>query len=209
MQFSSILVSLLLSTAVVAKGNSTKPVTDKSLCKEMNHLQKLVSEAQNTTKLATKTHNNQTKIDEITAMASKAAVQLDTMTSNATLVSTCAVIDAAEETKSACRMMAKLQKTIDTANNSTKLADKAKGNSTKEAELKSKAVAAQTKLDAMTSNTTLVDACSSLTQAKADGTTSAKASTSSTSTSAGIVLNAKVGSVFSAIILVAAGTLFL
>jgi hypothetical protein len=42
-------------------------------------------------------------------------------------------------------------------------------NSTKEAELKAKAVTAQTKLDAMTSNTTLVDACSSLTKAKADG----------------------------------------
>ncbi|PQE10409.1 hypothetical protein CJF32_00000949 [Rutstroemia sp. NJR-2017a WRK4] len=209
MQFSSIFVSLLLSTAVVAKGNSTKPVTDKSLCREMNHLQKLVSEAQNSTKLATKTKNNQTKIDEITAKASMAAVQLDTMTSNATLVSTCAVIDAADETKSACKMMSKMQKTIDTANNSTKLAEKSKGNSTKEAELKAKAVTAQTKLDAMTSNTTLVDACSSLTKAKTDGTTSAQASTSSTAKSAGIVLNAKVGSVFSAIVLVAAGTLLL
>jgi hypothetical protein len=41
MQFTSILVSLLLSTAVVAKGNkTTKAVTDKSLCKEMASLNK-------------------------------------------------------------------------------------------------------------------------------------------------------------------------
>jgi hypothetical protein len=41
MQFANILVSLLLSTAVVAKSNkTTKAVTDKSLCKEMASLNK-------------------------------------------------------------------------------------------------------------------------------------------------------------------------
>lgn len=100
MQFSTVFLSLLAATAVIAKGNiSTKAVTDKSLCKEMTSLAKLVDEAQNTTKLATKTKNNQTKIDNIVAKASKAAVQLDTLQSNTTLVSTCAVINAAAQTK--------------------------------------------------------------------------------------------------------------
>lgn len=126
--------------------------------------------------------------------------------------------------------MVELQKTIDTANNSTKLAAKTKGyvirlpdphsltyivtsNSTKEAEYKAKATKAQTKLDAMTSNTTLVDACTALTSAKEDGTTTssvkASSSSSSGSTSAGLILNAKAGSVFSAMVLVAVGTMML
>lgn len=105
MQFSAVFLSLLAATAVVAKGNSTKPVTDKSLCKEMNKLEKLVDQAQNTTKLASKTNNNQTKIDNIVAKASAAAIQLDAMQANTTLVSTCAVIDAAQMTKKQCNKM--------------------------------------------------------------------------------------------------------
>ncbi|KAH7413261.1 hypothetical protein BKA64DRAFT_660643 [Cadophora sp. MPI-SDFR-AT-0126] len=108
MQFSGLFVSLLLSTAVVAKGgNKTKAVTDKSLCKEMAQLTKLVSLAGNETKLADKTKNNATKIASIQAKASEAATQLSTMESNATLVSTCAVISAAEATKDDCKTMTK------------------------------------------------------------------------------------------------------
>ena len=63
MQFTSIFVSLLLSTAVVAKGNkTTKAVSDKSLCKEMSSLTKLVDLASNTTKLDDETKNNATKV---------------------------------------------------------------------------------------------------------------------------------------------------
>ncbi|TGO30546.1 hypothetical protein BPAE_0005g00370 [Botrytis paeoniae] len=209
MQFSTVFLSLLAATAVVAKGNSTKPITDKSLCKEMNKLEKLVDQAQNTTKLASKTNNNQTKIDSIVAKASAAAVQLDAMQANTTLVSTCAVIDAAQTTKKQCNKMEDLQKTIDTASNSTKLAAKTKGNATKEAEYQAKATKAQTKLAEMTSNTTLVDACSALQTEKeakqADTTTTSAATSSTTASGAAGLVNAKLGSLLGAGVLVAAG----
>ena len=99
MQFSSILLSLFVATAM-AKGNkngTTKAVTDKSLCKEMNVLEHQVKLASNATKLAEKTNNNATKIAEIQAKASDAATQLTTMQSNATLMSECSVIDAAQK----------------------------------------------------------------------------------------------------------------
>lgn len=63
MHFTSLFLSLLLSTAVAAKGNKTsKAVTDKSLCKEMASLTKLVDLASNTTKLEEKAKNNATKV---------------------------------------------------------------------------------------------------------------------------------------------------
>lgn len=55
---------------------------------------------------------------------------------------------------------------IATAANETKLAEKTKNNATKIAAFKEKATAAQTKLDTMMSNTTLVDACASIASAK-------------------------------------------
>lgn len=53
------------------------------------------------------------------------------MTSNATLVSTCAVIDAAAKTEDTCDEMKSLQKLVTLASNETALADKTKNNATK------------------------------------------------------------------------------
>lgn len=55
---------------------------------------------------------------------------------------------------------------IATAANETKLAEKTKNNATKIANFKEKATAAQTELDTMMSNTTLVEACTAITAAK-------------------------------------------
>ena len=152
----------------MAKGNkTTKAVTDKSLCKEMASLNELVALAANTTKLDEKAKNNATKIAEIQAKASNAATQLSTMSSNATLVSTCAVIDAAEKTEESCDEMKSLQELVTLAGNETALADKTKNNATKIAALQAKASTAATKLETMTSNTTLVSACSAIASTKA------------------------------------------
>lgn len=169
MQFTNIFLSLLLSTAVVAKGNkTTKAVTDKSLCKEMASLEKTVALAANTTKLAEKEKNNATKIAEFEAKASTAATDLATMQSNATLVSTCAVISAAQATENDCEDMTDLQKIIDLAANTTKLAEKANNNATKIAAYQAKASAASVKLATLSSNTTLTDACATMKSAKAE-----------------------------------------
>jgi len=107
MQFTNVLISLLLSSAVMAKGgNKTskadKPITDKSLCQNMAKLTQLVDFAANTTKLESKTKGNATKIAEIQAKASAASTELKTMSSNTTLVTTCAVVAAENQLKSDC-----------------------------------------------------------------------------------------------------------
>jgi hypothetical protein len=170
MQFTNLFVTLLLTTAVAAKGKngtSTKSVTDKSLCKEMASLTKLVALASNETKLADKTNNNATKIAEIQAKASDASTQLTTMESNTTLVSTCAVIAAAQKTEDDCDQITSMTKLVALAANETKLADKAKNNATKIAEYQAKASAAAVKLQTLQANTTLTDACTSIASAKA------------------------------------------
>lgn len=167
MQLTNIFFTLLLSTAVAAKGNkTTKAVTDKSLCKEMASLEKTVALAANTTKLDAKAKGNTTKIAEFQAKASTAATTLATMQTNTTLVSTCAVIAAAEDTKDACSKMASLEKLVSIAANTTKVDKETKGNATKAAALQSKASAAAVKLADMQTNTTLTDACTSLKSAK-------------------------------------------
>jgi len=128
----------------------------------MEDLQSLIKLASNTTKLEAKTKNNETKIAAIQAKASAAATTLSTMESNTTLVSACAGISAANDVKSACNKMEDLQDAIALAANTTKLDEIFKGNSTKIADFQAKAATAQTKLDAMTSNTTLVSDCSDL-----------------------------------------------
>jgi ABC-type enterochelin transport system substrate-binding protein len=170
MQFTNLFVTLLLTTAVAAKGKngtSSKAVTDKSLCKEMASLTKLVALASNETKLADKTNNNATKIAEIQAKASDASTQLTTMESNTTLVSTCAVIAAAQKTEDDCDQITSMTKLVALAANETKLADKAKNNATKIAEYQAKASAAAVKLQTLQANTTLTDACTSIASAKA------------------------------------------
>lgn len=167
MQFTSIFFTLLLSTAVMAKGNkTTKAVTDKSLCKQMASLEAVVSLAANTTKLDAKTKGNATKAAEFQAKASTAATELATMQSNTTLVSTCAVISAAQDTEDACSQMSALSKLVSLAANTTKVDEKTKGNATKAAALQSKASAAATKLANLQSNTTLTSACATIKSAK-------------------------------------------
>lgn len=127
---------------------------------------KLVALAANSTKLANKTKNNATKIAEIQAEASAASVKLATMDTNSTLVSTCAVIDAAQATKEDCKKMESLTKLVALASNETKLAEKTQNNATKIADIQAKASTAAARLSDMTSNTTLINACAAITAAK-------------------------------------------
>jgi hypothetical protein len=168
MQFTNLFFSLLLSTAVVAKGNkTTKAVTDKSLCREMAFLERMVALASNSTRLAAIEKDNATKIAEFQAKASTATTDLATMQSNTTLVSTCAVIAAAAKTEEECEKMSELQKLVTLASNETALAAKTKNNATKIADIQAEASAASVKLETLTSNTTLTDVCTSIKASKA------------------------------------------
>jgi hypothetical protein len=124
-------------------------------CQETFALQRFVKFAANSTAVATATKNNATKIANIQSEASKASTKLQTLTSNSTLQSACPAVMQKDE----CKIMKKLQKFVDVANNQTKLDMVTKGNTTKEAGIKAKAAKAQTKLTAMTSNATLMAAC--------------------------------------------------
>jgi ABC-type enterochelin transport system substrate-binding protein len=94
------------------------------------------------------------------------ATELATLQSNTTLVSTCAIIAAAEKTANTCDDMEELQQLVTLAANETKLADKAKNNATKISALQAKASEASVKLTSLEANATLTSACSSIKTAK-------------------------------------------
>jgi len=167
MYIQSLVVSLLLATSVVAKGDkteSTKAVSEKGQCKEITSLNKLVELASNTTKLDKVTKNNATKIAEIQAKASTASTTLKTLESNSTLMSACAVIDAQTAEDDQCQETFVLQGFVKFAANSTAVATATKNNATKIAKIQSEASKAATKLQTLTSNSTLQAACPAVMQ---------------------------------------------
>lgn len=130
----------------------------------MRKLQRFVDIASNTTKLQEITNNNATKVAALQAEASAASTQLTTMQSNATLVSDCAVINASEEQEDRCEETFELQAFIAFASNATALAEKTNNNATKIAAIQAKASTAATKLQSLTSNSTLQAACPAILQ---------------------------------------------
>jgi hypothetical protein len=167
MYLQSLIVSLLLVASVRAKGNkteSTKTISEVGQCKEIVKLNKLVELASNTTKLDAITKNNATKIAEIQAKASSASATLKTLETNSTLMSACAVIDAQAAEDDKCQQTFALQRFLKFAANSTAVAAATKNNATKIANIQSEASKAATKLQTLTSNSTLQAACPAVLQ---------------------------------------------
>lgn len=162
---------------------------EEDQCQETFMLQKFVAFAANSTAVATATKNNATKAAEIQSKASQASTKLAELTSNSTLQAACPAVMQKDE----CKMMDGLQNFVDVANNQTRLDKLAKGNTTREDEIKAKAAMAQTKLTAMKSNSTLVSACAAL-KTSQEGTSitesSAAATTTAAKKSAAVVLKA-------------------
>ncbi|KAI8624966.1 hypothetical protein F5Y19DRAFT_278797 [Xylariaceae sp. FL1651] len=132
-------------------------------CGQIHELEKMMATAANDTKLQSKFDGNATKIDAFKAKASAMATKLADLQSNATQTTFC----AAQDDVQTCKSISKLQKTIAMAGNNTALQNKFDGNATKIDHFKTKATEAQTKLDALMSNSTLMTTCSGLTQAGA------------------------------------------
>lgn len=95
MQINNLFVTLLLSSAVAAKGrehdvqnggNVTDGDSVKAQCHKIQRMQGLVTLAGNQTMLDDVTKANTTKEDEIKAKAADAQTQLTTLTANATLM---------------------------------------------------------------------------------------------------------------------------
>lgn len=102
------------------------------------------------------------------------------MQTNETMLAFCSV----QATASDCKTMASLQKSVAKASNTTALETKFKGNATKIAKAQAEATKDQTKLDTLMANSTLMSACSALTQA---GTLNGEASTTTAASPAGRV----------------------
>jgi outer membrane protein OmpA-like peptidoglycan-associated protein len=169
------------STLVSACAVINAQAAEKDQCQETFALQRFVKFAANSTAVATATQNNATKIANIQSEASNASTKLQTLTSNSTLQAACPAVMQKDE----CDMMKMLQKFVDVANNQTKLNIVAKGNTTKEAEVKAKAAKVQTKLTAMMSNATFMAACAVL---EGKGTTAGNGISSTNTKSAASML---------------------
>lgn len=89
------------------------------------------------------------------------------MSTNATLVSTCAVINAAEETQDDCQEVEKLTELMALVGNATAIEAKTNGNTTKMEKLKAKAAEGTAKLENLQANATLMTECANYAAAKA------------------------------------------
>ncbi|CAJ2503422.1 Uu.00g108160.m01.CDS01 [Anthostomella pinea] len=165
MQLTNVFISFVLATAVSAKGHnngttSVKSASVKSQCHEVAKLTSDVELATNDTQLGDHFDNNQTEIAAFKAKAADMQTELDTMSSNSTLMTSCAVIAAHEDAVDSCDKMQSWEKSIAAAANGTKLTDKFDGNATKVTAFQAKASSEATKLAALASNSTLTQFCS-------------------------------------------------
>lgn len=122
MQIGTFFVSALLAASSVYAADRA---IEKD-CQKMAKLEKMEKLAANDTMMAKVFENNQTRIDEFKAKAADAKTKLTTLQANATLVGECAVVNAVNQEKRDCRMMAGAEKMVAFAGNDTALQAKFK-----------------------------------------------------------------------------------
>ncbi|CAL3969698.1 hypothetical protein PZA11_007711 [Diplocarpon coronariae] len=160
MQLQALLFSLLLATSVVAHGDKEgKDTSEKSQCRQIRKLEKLVSLAANSTRLEQVTDNNATKIAELKSEASTAAQRLTNLQSNATLAASCAVVNAQAEEEHMCEETFGLERFVRFAANATQVAAVTGSNANETAAIAARALQASARLQALQSNATLQAAC--------------------------------------------------
>ncbi|KAG6357784.1 hypothetical protein INS49_013663 [Diaporthe citri] len=141
-------------------------------CEKMQGLQKLNALIANQTALDEKTKGNTTKADAIKAKAQEKAADLTAMEGNATLTSFCAGFND----KQSCKAMARLAKVQEFAANTTALNEKFNGDADKISKFQAKLSSKAEKVNALMSNSTLMDTCNSLGITTASTTTGASTS---------------------------------
>ncbi|KAK0706622.1 hypothetical protein B0T26DRAFT_621578, partial [Lasiosphaeria miniovina] len=160
-------------------------------CGQLQRMEKLAAVTANATALDLRTDGNATKANALKAKVTADADQLAALQGNATLTAFCAGLD----TQDACRNLARLQKEVSLAANTTALDTKFNGNATKVADFQAKTEKAQAKLAALQANTTLTDACASIASTKdASGSVDTATNGSSTSSSGATVGTSGAGS---------------
>jgi hypothetical protein len=166
-------------------GNNTRTDNSgqslKKTCKKMRKLNMLTALAANQTKLdewVARGMLTAAKADKIKEKASKATTKLESLQSNSTLVSQCAVVNAEIEINKQCKQMGTLTKLAALAHNETAMAEfeTRRGLNEKLIEkLREKIQDASKTLKKMQANTTLADFCKQKQQQKdAAGTGTSK-----------------------------------
>ncbi|KAF7866897.1 hypothetical protein EAF04_005738 [Stromatinia cepivora] len=152
-------------------------IMTNSSCTQEFLLQKFVDFAANQTLVTATVNNDMTKVAEIELKASDAATKLQMLQSNATLQAACPAVFMADE----CKLMVGLQKFADLGMDDEKLSKIAKGNTTKEADIKAAASVAEMQVMMMKANATLMAECMSM-GIEVSGDETAKSTTSSDAT---------------------------
>lgn len=150
-------------------------------CEKMVEIEKANEIINNATLLAKVTDNNATKADAFKAKVASKAADLSALQSNTTLTDFCSVV----QTKATCKSMAKLAKEQALAANTTALNDKLNGDADKVSKFQAKVQKKVAAMEAMMSNTTLLDACQSL------GVTLSSAATNATTDSKSAAVSVK------------------
>ncbi|KAF9741823.1 hypothetical protein PMIN02_005672 [Paraphaeosphaeria minitans] len=147
------------------KKNSTANSVNKQ-CRQISKIVRLTELAANQTKLdalVSKGKLNATEVQVIKDKAANATTTLKTLQANTTLVDECNVIAANRHVKEQCFAMKRLAETAALANNTTAMdafITKKKLNDSQVTKFKEQISKAQTKLQALQSNSTLTDLCS-------------------------------------------------
>lgn len=172
-----------------AHGNGTamnRGDSTKKECRQMQRLTQLEALANNQTKLDELVAKGKMNAEQVAALKTKAADEkskLATLSANSTLTSQCAIINANDRTMQDCREMKRLEKFTKMANNQTALdafATRQRLNSTQVDALKARVQKAETKLQQLSSNSTLTQLCAQRKQEKGTGTRNSKYRATST-----------------------------
>ena len=158
-------------TQMGASNGTSKDSLDRQ-CAKMAKLEMLSKLASNSTKLdeiVTKKKLTDAQAAHLKSKAANASTELTSMQANATLVSSCAVVDAHKKLKASCREMDRLMTMKQIAdNNATALSDflaKHKIDSKNETAVnhgKEKAANSTVKLDKLMGNSTLMTSCADM-----------------------------------------------
>ncbi|KAE9371326.1 hypothetical protein N431DRAFT_545599 [Stipitochalara longipes BDJ] len=172
MQFSSLFLAVLFTSAVIADGSAAQDKKHhhhdhrhhkegrlERECDKIFSLEKLENLVANSTALAEVTHGNATKIAELQAKASQDASKLTDLKNNQTLIVECQILAAAEKLERDCLELLKLEEFLKFASNATEVSTKANNNGTRITEIAAEASQGSTKLQQLQSNSTLVAIC--------------------------------------------------
>lgn len=168
MHFPTALVTLLAVTVAAKKQKDGEGESEvervQDTCRRIVRMEHFVKMAQNETEVDIVTNHNATEAAELKAKAADAQTKLNNLTSNSTLMTQCASVDAQDGLEQGCRATGKLQDFLEFAHNSTAVAEATNNNQTRIDRIAADAEKAKGKLDQLMANHTLQDACPAIDQ---------------------------------------------